>query len=229
MAFIVIEGLDGAGKSTQVQLLTQFFKTQNKKVEFFHFPTSDSPIFGNLIARFLRGEFGKLDNVNPYLVALIFAGDRYNMSENIKRWLADDKIVITDRYVYSNIAFQGAKMDTEDAQNELENWILDLEFNYFKIQKPDISIFLNVPFKFTEKNLFSRRVGNDRQYLQGAEDIHENDLIFQKNVRKMYEKMVAKDVNFEKIDCFDNNNEMLKPEQISVKIIELLQNKQKVF
>ena len=83
MAFIVIEGLDGAGKSTQVELLSKYLQSEGKNVEYVHFPTGDSEIFGDMINRFLRGEFGGIGDVNPYLVSLLFAGDRYNMAPKI--------------------------------------------------------------------------------------------------------------------------------------------------
>lgn len=220
MAFIVIEGLDGAGKSTQVEMLKNYLANEGRKSEFIHFPTSDSPVFGDMIARFLRGEFGGLKDVNPYLVALLFAGDRYNLGTQIRTWLAEGKTVINDRYVYSNIGFQCAKMNSTEAADELFDWIFDLEFNYFKIPKPDLSIFLDVPFSFTEKRLTSAREGSDRDYLQGKTDIHEADLNFQKTVRETYLKAVEKDENFIRINCADENNNMLP----AAKISELITN-----
>jgi dTMP kinase len=215
MAFVVIEGLDGAGKSTQVELLKQYLEEKGKAVEFIHFPTSDSKIFGDLIARFLRGEFGSLEQVNPYLVALLFAGDRYNLSQSINKWLADGKIVINDRYVYSNIGFQCAKLNSQEEADSLFNWIFDLEFKYFKIPKPDLSIFLDVPFSFTKKRLTENRQGDDRKYLQGKVDIHEANLDFQKKVRETYLKAIEKDNKFVRVDCTDKNGNMLSPKEIS--------------
>ncbi len=215
MAFIVIEGLDGAGKSTQIELLKKYLESKNKEFEFIHFPTTDSPVFGDMISRFLRGEFGSLEQVHPYLVALLFAGDRYNMSADIKKWLAEDKLVVNDRYVYSNIGFQCAKMKTRKDADELFDWIFNLEYNYFKIPKPDLSIFLDVPFSFTEKRLTENRQGKDREYLQGKADIHEADLDFQKNVKETYLKAIDRDENFIRIDCTDSNGEMLPPQKIS--------------
>jgi dTMP kinase len=215
MAFIVIEGLDGAGKSTQIELLKEYLKNKGKDFEFIHFPTTDSPVFGDMIARFLRGEFGGLDQVHPYLVALLFAGDRFNMSAEIKNWLAQDKLVVNDRYVYSNIGFQCAKMKNQKEADELFDWIFDLEFNYFKIPKPDLSIFLDVPFSFTKKRLTENREGKDREYLQGKTDIHEANLDFQHSVKETYLKAIEKDKNFIRIDCTDANGEMLNPQKIS--------------
>ncbi|MDD3858793.1 MAG: dTMP kinase [Bacteroidales bacterium] len=215
MAFVVIEGLDGAGKSTQVELLKQYIEKKGKSCEFIHFPTSDSKIFGDLISRFLRGEFGSLEQVNPYLVALLFAGDRYNLSQCIKQWLDEGKVVINDRYVYSNIGFQCAKLSSQDEVDKLFNWIFDLEYEYFKIPKPDLSIFLDVPFNFTKMRLTEDRTGDDRNYLQGKIDIHEANLDFQKKVRETYLKAIEKDDKFVRIECADKQGKMLSPREIA--------------
>ena len=62
--FVVLEGLDGAGKSTQVRRLRRFFEERGLGVEYLHFPRFDAPVYGELIARFLRGEFGAADEVD---------------------------------------------------------------------------------------------------------------------------------------------------------------------
>jgi len=115
--------------------------------------------FGELIARFLRGEFGSLGEVNPWLVAMLYAGDRKDASELIRGWLIKGSIVILDRYTYSNIAYQCAKISDIKEQEKLMKWILDLEFSHFSIPKPDLNIFLDVPFTFTEKKLSVSRTG----------------------------------------------------------------------
>lgn len=104
--FIVLEGLDGAGKSTQIALLRDFFARQGVESAYIHFPRFDAPVYGELIARFLRGEFGSAGQVDPYLVALLFAGDRADAAPQIREWIAAGKAVILDRYVFSNVGYQ---------------------------------------------------------------------------------------------------------------------------
>ena len=156
MPFIVLEGLDGAGKSTQVRMLQERLSAQGFAYEYLHFPRFDAPVYGELVARFLRGELGALDQVNPYLVALIYAGDRAEAAPMIRRWLEAGKFVIVDRYVYSNVGYQCAKIDDPADRERLREWIIDLEYGHNGIPQPDLSLFLDVPFSFTQRKLFRR-------------------------------------------------------------------------
>ena len=222
MAFIVLEGLDGAGKSTQIRQLQQWLEEQGKMYEYIHFPRFDTPVYGELVARFLRGELGSVDEVNPYLVALIYAGDRKEAAVAIHRWLTEKKVVIIDRYVTSNIAYQCAKLGASEEKNALREWILDLEYNENAIPKPDITLFLDVPFAFTEKSLAKNREGEDRDYLRGKEDIHEASLDLQQAVRQVYLNEAKEDPTVKVVNCSDENGRMLPPEKTFEKIKEYL-------
>jgi len=225
MKLFVIEGLDGAGKSTQIRLLRDYLLNQKHSCEYIHFPRTDSPFFGELIARFLRGEFGSLDEVDPYLVAMLYAGDRKDAAEIISSWLRKGKIVILDRYTYSNIAYQCAKISDPGKQDELRNWILKLEFGHFGIPKPDLNIFLDVPFMFTVQKLSEGRKGDDREYLNGKNDVHESSLSFQKNVREVYLRVASADDRLAVVNCSSSTGEMLPPEEIFSKILFIMKNK----
>ena len=157
MKFFVVEGLDGSGKSTQLKLLRRYFTRNKTAFQYLHFPRTDTGVFGELIARFLRGELGDISQVDPYLVALIYAGDRMDASETIKKWLSEGYTVLLDRYVYSNIAFQCAKTEIPSERKKLKEWIYHLEYDYFKIPKPDLSLFLDVPLSFTRQKLALNR------------------------------------------------------------------------
>jgi dTMP kinase len=225
MKLFVIEGVDGAGKSTQIKMLQEFFTGMGYRNEYLHFPRTEEPYFGELIARFLRGEFGSLNDVDPYLVALLYAGDRKDAAVTISRWLQEGKVVLLDRYTYSNIAYQCAKLKGHEAQEKLMNWILALEFSHFAIPKPDLNIFLDVPFSFTEKKLSSERSGDDRKYLKGIKDIHEESLTFQKTVREIYLRVSRSDGNLALIDCSNGRGDMLSPEEIFSAVIATLKKR----
>jgi dTMP kinase len=224
MHFVVLEGLDGSGKSTQVQMLKQYFDDEGIKYKYLHFPQTHKGVFGDLVARFLRGEFGNNEQVNPYLVALLYAGDRSDAASEIRQWLSDGYLVLVDRYVVSNIAFQCAKIDNGEEVKRLKDWIYNLEYAYYKIPRPDISIFLDAPLDFVETNLINQRQGEDRAYLNGKKDIHEASMFFQQKVRQVYIDQADYDQDTYKISCYTDKNEMLPPEIIFPKIIELLKN-----
>ncbi|MFN8241660.1 MAG: dTMP kinase [Bacteroidales bacterium] len=225
MRLLVIEGLDGAGKSTQIKLLSDFFKERSVKTKYLHFPRTDSPFFGELVARFLRGEFGTIDEVDPYLVAMLYAGDRKDASQMLSSWLSDGFHVLLDRYSYSNIAYQCAKLTDKVQRDKLKEWIIKLEFEHFSIPKPDLNIFLDVPFVFTEKKLTSGRSGDDRNYLNGAKDIHETSLEFQKRVRDVYLDVASTDDKLQLVNCSSQDGSMLPPEDIFKLVLKLLEEK----
>ena len=220
--FIVLEGLDGAGKSTQIKLLRQLFASRGIESEYVHFPRFDSPVFGELIARFLRGELGSVESVDPYIVALLFAGDRADMAPQIRAWQAEGKVVIVDRYVYSNIGYQCAKLATEEQRAKLKQWILDTEYGYYNIPRPDLSLFLDVPFAFTTKSLTEQREGDDRAYLNGSKDIHESSLDLQQMVRNVYLEAAKTDDALEVINCSNAEGGMDTPEGIFARIEQVV-------
>ena len=220
--FIVIEGLDGSGKSTQIELLSKELRKRGTAFEYLHFPITGEGFYGELVARFLRGDLGPLESVHPYLVALIYAGNRFDSKEKILGWLEKGITVIADRYVFSNIAFQCAKLEGERQREELRKWILEFEYGYHRIPRPDISIFLDVPFEFTARNLRTMRNGKDRKYLDGKPDIHEQDLDFQKRVREVYLGLASTDPGLRILDCAGESGEMLSPEKIFRKMMSQL-------
>lgn len=215
---IVLEGLDGAGKSTQVRMLKEYLKERDGELDYIHFPRYDGPVYGDLISRFLRGDFGSNETVHPQLVALLFAEDRHGAVPEISRSLEAGKTVLLDRYVYSNIAYQCAKLSSDEEADQLRRWIFETEFNVFGEPRPDINIFLDVPIDFVESNLASNRAGDDRNYLGGAQDIHEASIDFQKRVKEMYLRQAAEDPSLKVVGCSDENGKMLPAEVIFEKI-----------
>ena len=221
---VVLEGLDGAGKSTQVKKLRTYLESLFGNLEYIHFPRYDAPVYGDLISRFLRGDFGSNETVHPQLVALLFAEDRHGAAPQMKETLDNDGNVLLDRYVYSNIAYQCAKLSDPEEADRLREWIFNTEYGDFSLPVPDLNIFLDVPIGFVESKLKSQRGGEDRDYLGGGQDIHEADIEFQKRVRDIYRKQCGIDPRFIRIDCSDEYGEMLPPGAIFAKVKDVVDN-----
>ena len=215
---VVLEGLDGAGKSTQVKKLRTYLESLHGSLEYVHFPRYDAPVYGDLISRFLRGDFGSNEAVHPQLVALLFAEDRHGAAPAMKEILANGGAILLDRYVYSNIAYQCAKLNDEQQAERLRDWIFNTEYGDFALPKPDLNLFLDVPISFDESKLKAYRAGDDRYYLDGAQDIHEADIEFQKRVRAIYRRQCELDPKFIRIDCSDEYGMMLPPGAIFEKV-----------
>ena len=221
--FIVLEGLDGAGKSTQITKLRAMFEQLGIESEYLHFPRFDAPVYGDLIARFLRGDLGSVTEVNPYLVALLYAGDRADAAAMIRGWQQEGKVVIVDRYVYSNIGYQCAKIAERSERETLRDWILRTEYEEFAIPRPDLSLFLDVPFAFTERKLTETREGDDRSYLQGGKDIHEASLDLQRRVREVYLDAAKAYDDLKVVDCATDEGAMASPEEIYSRIMQYVE------
>lgn len=222
---VVIEGLDGSGKSTQVKRLRSYLESRTDNLEYIHFPRYDAPVYGELIGKFLRGGFGSIDSVHPQLVALLYAEDRHGAAPQMRRTLDEGGIVLLDRYVYSNIAYQCAKIYDPQKREALRKWIFDTEYGQFGLPKPDLNIFLDVPIGFVEKKLEAGRKGDDREYLEGKTDIHEADIEFQKRVREVYVSQCEMDPDFIRIDCRSCDGSMLPPDEIAAAIMATVDGK----
>ncbi len=198
---ICVEGCDGAGKSTQIKLIKEYLESKNLNHTFYHFPMYGHNQFSDTIARFLRGEFGASHEVDPLFVANAYAMDRFRFLPQLEEDLENFDVVILDRYVYSNVAYQSAKYDNELDSERMKEWILEFEFGFLKLPYPDLNLFLNVPSQVTKKRLEEKREGGDRDYLQGKEDVHEADMTLQEAVRNQYLNSMIGAQNCKIVDC----------------------------
>ncbi|MCK4967813.1 MAG: dTMP kinase [Candidatus Aenigmarchaeota archaeon] len=187
---IIFEGSDGAGKSTQVALLIKQLKKAGCLVGQLHFPQYGL-FFGRLIRRYLKGEFGSIKQTNCYLISLLYALDRWQNSTKIKRWLAQGKIVILDRYITSNMIYQTAKLNSSLSRRQYLEWLDELEFKILKIPRPDLVIFLDLPIQISQE-LITRR-GRKK-------DLHEANQSYLKSVQQVANQVIKK-YHWQKIDC----------------------------
>lgn len=186
---IVLEGCDSSGKSTQLQLIKNYFQEKKYVYEYLHFPIYGHNEASKLIAAYLRGEYGNLNDVNPLFVANMYAMDRFLYLPELQKKINTNDVVILDRYVFSNMAFQAAKFDNDTQSKIMIDWIANFEFKFLELPYPNLTFFLDVPLEIIETRLNENRGGEDRNYLNGKKDIHESDMEFQKRVRENYLKL----------------------------------------
>ncbi|MFA6215204.1 MAG: dTMP kinase [Patescibacteria group bacterium] len=170
---IVIDGIDGSGKATQTKLLVDRLKAAGKAVETFYFPQYEKNFFGRMVRRYLNGEFGPATEVNPYLASILYAADRWESAETLKQWLTEGKTVILDRYYTSNLIHQGSKFNGQNIDDFIA-WVEKMEFETFKIPKPDLVIYLHLNHRLAYEMIAKRGNGHDGldtlEHMQKAEE-----------------------------------------------------------
>ena len=200
---IVIEGAcDGIGKSTQYNLLYNKLISLGYAVVNHHFPSYNT-FHGKPVEKYLSGEFGSINELRPYFVNSLYAVDRAcAWYLKLKKEYDSGKVILLDRYTTSSIIYQAATVSPLEKRKEFINYICDYEYQKLQIAKPDMVIFLEAPFDMVTK------LRQNRQGYEGnANDIHEKDLTF---MRQVYDNaiFVADYLNWTKIKC--NCNDKMK-------------------
>lgn len=208
---IAFEGLDGSGKETQTRLLEERLNNSNIKAIRFEFPNYGSK-YSVFVEGYLRGEFGS--KLNPYLVSTFFGLERFGIYvSEIREYINKGYIVICDRYIYSNLIYQGSFMECLYERDKLFDWILDFEYNICSLPKEDMVFFmdLSLDINFNILNLRSNR------------DIYEGDYDF---LKKCYSnaKYISSKYNFINVKC-DNGVDLYSIYDINNSIYSIVLDK----
>lgn len=199
--FIVIDGTDGSGKATQLDILVKKLKKEGRDVKIADFPRYGKRS-ATLVEDYLNGKFGGTNSVTPYQASIFFAVDRYAASFEIKKWLKEGKIVVSNRYVSANMGHQTAKIKNKAEREKYLKWLEALEYGIFQIPKPDKNILLYMPPSIGQK-LVDKKVS--RKYIGGKKrDIHEADLNHLQKAAKVYLEL-AKRYKWITVDCAPDN------------------------
>lgn len=213
--FIVIEGSDGSGKSTQIELLDQYLKDKNITHKIIDFPRYQDNLYGSFIRKYLAGEFGEATAVNPYLISLAYGLDRMLAKETLQDWLKNGEIVIANRYMQSNLAHQGAKLSGKQREDFI-NWLLQAEFEVNQIPKEDLLLFLYVPVEVSQRLMAERGQ---------AKDQHELNVDYLREVEKVYLALADRFDHWVRLDGV-LDGQLRSKEDISGEIIKILKEKQ---
>jgi len=213
---LVIEGTDCSGKETQTKLLVKKLENDGKKVMRFSFPNYDSPT-GKIIGGPYLGKpsicntwFDNPLAVDPKITCLYYAADRKYNIDIVNKYLNEDYIVILDRYVPSNMAHQGSKIENKEERQQLFRWIEKLEYELLELPKPDKTIFLYMPIECAET------LKKNRNEI----DAHEKDKVYlNKSVETYFE--LASIYNYDIVHCV-KNNEIRSIEDINNEIYDII-------
>lgn len=181
---IAIEGIDGAGKHTQASLLAEGLFAAGRRAELVSFPRYGESFFSVAIEELLKGRFG--GGNDPRLVGLLFAGDRLEGRRHLLDSLAANDVVIADRYVASNLAYQGARAPGEE-QQEVMRWLAHVEHDVYGLPRPELTVLLDLPVEVAVRRLSTRASSGGRP----DGDVYEADHAFLERCRRCYLELAA--------------------------------------
>jgi dTMP kinase len=212
--FIVIEGTDGSGKTTQFKLLVKALRRAGKTVATVDYPRYGQPS-AYFVEQYLNGKYGTAKQVGPWRGSLFYALDRFAEAAQIKRWLNQGKVVVANRFTWSSAAHQGGKINSKAARQRYWRWLFDLEFKLLGIPKPHLTIVLHMPARVAQG-----LIGNKphRRYIKrkGQKDIHEADLAHLRAAERVYLSL-AKYSKARLVECVERGR-LLTPNEIHSKV-----------
>jgi dTMP kinase len=201
---IAIEGLDGAGKLTQSRLLRERVILDDvHTAKVISFPRYGNTLFAKLIADYLNGKFGGLKDVSAYFVAMLFAGDRLQKREVLLHAMAKYDVVICDRYVASNMAYQGARVQPRERWSFI-SWVSQLEYKVYRLPKADLTVYLRMSVDATQRNVLKKGV---RCYTNLKADVHERSNELLRSCQGVYDQLARRNAQSRwiRVDCEEHS------------------------
>lgn len=202
---IAIEGIDGSGKRTQIELLSAALAARHLPHVQMGFPRYES-FMGKLVGRFLNGDFGALEHVDPHFSALLFAGDRLEARPEMEATLGAGKIIITDRYIASNLAHQSARVGPAQ-RAEFLAWLKQLEYGVYHLPHEDLVLYLRLPVDVAHTMVAKKAA---RGYTKLQRDIQEASVAHLEQAAQVYDGL-ASAPNWVTIECYDEKMDRLRP------------------
>lgn len=201
---IVIDGTDGSGKSTQVELLAKALRKEGRIVKLLDFPEYYKNFFGKFIGHCLSEQYYNWINIHPKIASIAYAADRFESSEKIRNWLKKGYIVLANRYASANQIHQGGKIANTKKRENFLKWLDEMEYKVFKIPRPDTVFYLNVPIKIILQLIKERNQKTSRAYTGKKKDIVEGNIPYLTNSNKTANWLAKTQKGWIKIECVKN-------------------------
>ncbi len=198
---IVIDGTDGSGKHTQVELLAKALRKDGHTVKLLDFPEYYKNFFGKFIGHCLSEQYYNWTNIHPKIAAIAYAADRWESSDKIKKWLKEGYIVLSNRYVSANQIHQGGKITNTEKREAFIKWLEEMEYGVFKIPRPNAVFYLNVPMNIIFRLIKERNKKSFRKYLEKKKDIVEGNIPYLRNSQKSALWLAETQKGWVKIEC----------------------------
>ncbi|MDQ4010751.1 MAG: dTMP kinase [Actinomycetota bacterium] len=182
---VVIEGLDGAGKRTLADGLVDALTAQDAKVAQMQFPRYGINVHADLVRDALYGRLGDLPD-SVYAMAVLFALDRRDAAAELCELRSRYDVVLLDRYVASNAAYNAARLH-EDADGAFVEWVRALEMGRFGVPVPDVQLLLRVPVTVAAARADGRAAADSAR----ARDLYEVDTGLQARCASVYDGLAG--------------------------------------
>jgi len=218
--FIALEGIDGSGKRTQMDLLDRALSERGIVHMRVSFPQYES-FFGRMVAQFLNGDFGPLDAVDAHFSALLYAGDRLEARPALESALASGTWVLADRYIGSNLAHQTARLPPEK-RGEFLDWLRQLEYKVYALPQEDLVVYLRLPAD--EAGRLIERKGA-RAYTPLKRDLQESSAAHLEQAAAVYD-LLAQSPPWVTVECFDPASRAIRsPEAIHADVLSAVEGR----
>jgi len=215
-----LEGIDGSGKRTQLELLAHALEERGISIMCISFPRYDSS-FGKLAGRYLNGDFGPLESVDPHLSSLLYAGDRFEAKGEIEAALAAGKLVLADRYIGSNLAHQTERVPP-DERDEFLAWLKHIEYGIYGLPVEDLVVYLRIPAPDAYRLIGLKA---PRSYTSHRHDILEANVTHLEQTAGIYDRL-ATEHNWVRIDCTNLASGILySPEEIHRALLKAVESR----
>lgn len=218
--FIVLDGNDGSGKATQAKLLCERLSKEGTQAEKIDFPRYQDQFFGKLIAECLAGEHGDFVHLDPKIASTLYALDRFEASPKIREWLAEGKIIISDRFTSANMIHQAGKIEDEEDRILFLAWLKEMEHGILGVPVPDAVVYLDVPTVVSLKLLQEKRTAKNHTLMTDRDTVEEDRQYLERS-HASARALAASEDNWHLVSCAEGDT-MRTPEDIHEEVYALV-------